>query len=58
MGNKTRVLVVDDSAMVRKVLTTLLETDSDIEVIHAAKDPFEARDVLVEKKTRCDYVRY
>lgn len=50
MGAKTRVMIVDDSAMVRKVLTTLLETDSSIEVIHAAKDPFEARDVLVEKK--------
>lgn len=50
MSAKTRVMIVDDSAMVRKVLKTLLETDSSIEVIHAAKDPFEARDVLVEKK--------
>lgn len=50
MGTKTRVMVVDDSAMVRKVLTTLLETDPNIEVIHAAKDPFEARDVLVAQK--------
>ncbi len=50
MNKKVRVLIVDDSATVRKVLTTVLEMDDGIEVIHAAKDPYEARDVLVEQK--------
>ena len=43
-----RVLVVDDSALVRKMLTHILESDPGIKVVHAAKDPYEARDYLVE----------
>ncbi|HSJ08574.1 MAG TPA: chemotaxis-specific protein-glutamate methyltransferase CheB, partial [Longimicrobiales bacterium] len=41
-----RVLVVDDSAVVRKVLTTELVRDNDIEVI-AAVDPYDARDKIL-----------
>ncbi|MEM8926052.1 MAG: chemotaxis response regulator protein-glutamate methylesterase [Actinomycetota bacterium] len=41
---KTRVLVVDDSALVRKVLVEILESDPDIEVAGVANDPFVARD--------------
>ena len=37
-----RVLVVDDSAVVRQVLTGILETDPEIEVIGAAADPYIA----------------
>ena len=47
MGSPIKVLVVDDSALVRKMLTDILSSDSNIEVIHAAKDPYEARDYLV-----------
>jgi two-component system chemotaxis response regulator CheB len=39
---KTRVLVVDDSATVRQTLTSILESDPDIEVIGVASDPFVA----------------
>jgi len=35
---KIRVLVVDDSALMRKVLKTILEKDPDIEVVGAARD--------------------
>ncbi|PIE18846.1 MAG: chemotaxis response regulator protein-glutamate methylesterase [Proteobacteria bacterium] len=42
-----RVLVVDDSALVRKVMTRGLGADPDIEVVAAAVDPFDARDKIV-----------
>lgn len=41
-----RVLVVDDSALVRKLLTELLSEDPDIEVVDAAPDPFVAREKI------------
>ena len=39
---KIRVLVVDDSAVVRQTLKQVLETDPEIEVVAAASDPFIA----------------
>ena len=43
---KIRVLTVDDSALMRQVLATLLSKDSDIEVIGAAPDPYIAREKI------------
>lgn len=43
-----RVLIVDDSAIVRSLLTRELARDPQIEVIGAAPDPFIARDMIVE----------
>jgi two-component system, chemotaxis family, protein-glutamate methylesterase/glutaminase len=37
-----RVLIVDDSASVRQILTAILEEDTDIEVMGTANDPFAA----------------
>lgn len=45
---KVRVLVVDDSALVRKVLCQHLDEDPGIEVVGAAPDPYVARDMIVE----------
>lgn len=42
-----RVLVVDDSALVRKVLSEELARYNDIEVIGTAVDPYSARDKIV-----------
>ncbi|ABD90190.1 response regulator receiver (CheY-like) modulated CheB methylesterase [Rhodopseudomonas palustris BisB18] len=39
---KIRVLIVDDSASVRQILTTILNADPDIEVMASAADPFAA----------------
>ena len=39
-----RVLVVDDSAVMRQLLTTLLSADPEIEVVGTASDPFIARE--------------
>lgn len=38
-----RVLVVDDSALMRQMLSTMLGTDPDIEVVGTASDPLIAR---------------
>ncbi|MBE0599994.1 MAG: chemotaxis response regulator protein-glutamate methylesterase [Burkholderiaceae bacterium] len=46
--HKIRVLIVDDSALVRKILCVGLSKDPDIEVIGQASDPYRARDLLVE----------
>lgn len=41
-----RVLIVDDSGFVRKLLTEVLSKDPAIEVVGAARDPFEARELI------------
>jgi two-component system chemotaxis response regulator CheB len=41
-----RVLIVDDSRMIRDVLTDILKEQPDIEVVGAAADAFEARDMI------------
>jgi len=43
---KIRVLVVDDSALVRQVLTSILTRAPDIEVVGSAADPYIARDKI------------
>ena len=44
MKKKIKVLIVDDSAVVRQTLTQLLSSDPQIEVMQAASDPFVATD--------------
>ena len=43
-----KVLIVDDSALIRKILTERLSSVDDIEVIGTAPDAFVARDKIVE----------
>lgn len=45
-----KVLIVDDSALVRKVLTEELGKQNDIEVVGTACDPYAARDKIVKLK--------
>lgn len=45
-----RVLVVDDSIVFRELLVQNLKKDPAIEVVGAAKDPFEARDAILACK--------
>ena len=45
-----KVLVVDDSAIVRKIFTGELSKESDIEVVGAAPDPYVARDKILQLK--------
>lgn len=48
MNKKIRVLIVDDSALVRDILAHGLAADPNIEVVGTAQDPFAARDKIVE----------
>ncbi|NQE63539.1 chemotaxis response regulator protein-glutamate methylesterase [Caulobacter sp. RHG1] len=43
---KIRVLVVDDSATMRSLITAALNRDPEIEVVGGAGDPFEARGMI------------
>lgn len=45
-GSKVRVLVVDDSALMRSMLTSMLEQDPGIEVVGSAPDPHYAREKI------------
>jgi two-component system chemotaxis response regulator CheB len=44
------VLVVDDSAIVRKVLTGIVSAEKDMEVVGSAPDPYVARDKILSLK--------
>ena len=48
MDKKIKVLIVDDSAVVRQIFTRVLSNDPEIEVVGTAPDPFYARDMIVE----------
>lgn len=46
--NKIRLLIVDDSSLVRSIIRQAVSDDSEIEVIAEAADPFEAREKILE----------
>ncbi len=46
-ARKVKVLVVDDSALARKIITETLSTDPEIEVVGSAVDPYVARDKIL-----------
>jgi len=43
---KTKVLIVDDSALIRQMLTEMLNSDPDLEVVGTAQDPYMAREKI------------
>ncbi len=49
-----KVLIVDDSALIRQMLTAILEVDPEIEVVGAAYDPYMAREKI--KKLNPDVI--
>jgi two-component system chemotaxis response regulator CheB len=48
LHNKIRVLVVDDSAVVRRMISEALEQDPEITVVGTACDPYVARDLILQ----------
>jgi len=48
MNAKIRVMIVDDSALVRRALTDCLSRCPDIEVVGTAGDPYAARDKILQ----------
>ena len=52
----TRVLVVDDSAYVRKVVTQMLSRSPFLEVVGTARDGQEALDQVDRAEARCRHL--
>jgi len=46
MTDKIKVLIIDDSALIRKMLTEILTSDKAIEVVGTATDPIAAREKI------------
>lgn len=49
-SRKTKVLVIDDSAVVRKVISEAISAESDLEVVGTAPDPIIAREKILRLK--------
>lgn len=47
-GQKARVLVIDDSPLVRKLLSGVIAASGDLEVAGEAEDPFQARERILD----------
>jgi two-component system chemotaxis response regulator CheB len=47
VNRKTRVLIVDDSAIVRRILSEALSEEPDMEIVGTAPDPYVARDKIL-----------
>jgi two-component system, chemotaxis family, protein-glutamate methylesterase/glutaminase len=45
-NSKIKVLIVDDSAIVRRILTDAVSAENDMEVVGTAPDPYIAREML------------
>jgi two-component system chemotaxis response regulator CheB len=54
MARPIRVVVVDDSSLMREMLTAILGAEPGIEVTGAARDPYEARELI--KATNPDVI--
>jgi len=54
MPQKIRVIVVDDSALIRQMMTEMLSSDPQIEVVATAQDPYIAREKI--KKLKPDVI--
>jgi two-component system chemotaxis response regulator CheB len=50
MANPFKVLIVDDSALMRQLLTKILSSDPELKVVGTAGDPFIAREKIIELK--------
>jgi two-component system chemotaxis response regulator CheB len=46
MATRSKVLIVDDSALMRQLLTQILASDPELEVVGTAGDPFVAREKI------------
>lgn len=50
LGKKIRVLIVDDSALMRKIITDILSSDSRIEVVGVARDGVDCLEKMIAVK--------
>ena len=54
--NKIKVLVVDDSALMRKIISDMLNEKEDIEVINTARNGQDLIRKIEERNSRYNYV--
>lgn len=54
MKDKIKVLIVDDSSLIRQLLSEILSSDKSIEVVGTAQDPYAAREKI--KKLHPDVI--
>lgn len=47
-NKKIKVLVIDDSSMFRRIIAKYLQEHPELEVVATAKDPYDARDKIIE----------
>ncbi|WP_042276397.1 protein-glutamate methylesterase/protein-glutamine glutaminase [[Clostridium] dakarense] len=47
-NKKIKVLVIDDSSMFRRIVSKYLQEHPELEVVGTAKDPYDARDKIIE----------
>ena len=47
---RTKILIVDDSALVRQMLTDMINQDPELEVVGVAQDPYIAREKIKQLK--------
>ena len=45
-AKKVKVLIVDDSAVIRQILTQIISNHDDLEVVGTAADPYIAREKI------------
>jgi len=45
-----KVLIVDDSSLIRQLMTEILSSDGEIEVVGTAQDPYDAREKIKQLK--------
>jgi two-component system chemotaxis response regulator CheB len=50
MSNPFKILVVDDSAMIREFLRSTLDAEADLQVVAVAGDPYQARDKFMKER--------
>lgn len=50
MSKKIKLLIVDDSAVIRNILSSNLSKFNDIEIVGTAPEPYTARDMIVKLK--------
>jgi two-component system chemotaxis response regulator CheB len=48
-GRKLKVLVIDDSALIRSLMKEIINRENDMECVGTAPDPLAARDMIMER---------
>ena len=54
--NKTKLLIIDDSALIRQTMSLMLKDNSFVEVVGTAFNPFSAVKKIEDLKSRIDKI--